>query len=388
MMRRWLRIIPVVALVVTTGCDQLKQMQATAPTPSPAAAGTPRPAAQPSRQPSGGETTVGGVPVPGQLTVRDVADRLKPAVVQIVTDLDVGGLGSTIRGGGRATGVGTGVIFDRSGLTLTNNHVVADARRITVSLSDQRSFQANIVGTDPDTDLAVIKIQADNLPVATLGQSSRMAVGDGVVAIGHALGLPGGPTVTAGVVSALGRSVAEPSDGSGPGAMLYDAIQTDAAINPGNSGGPLANMNAEVIGINTLVAAQAEPGVPAQGIGFAIAIDTAKPIADELATRGFATHPYIGVLYTWAGAASAAQLGAPQPGVLVRQVVPGSPADRAGIQPGDLITRVDGQPLGDETALAKAVNSHRPGDTIQLTIVRGNQQSIVSITLAERPRSQ
>jgi len=321
--------------------------------------------------------------------VREVAERVKPAVTQIVTEIGVS-RGNILgrQSSQRATGVGTGVIFDKSGYVLTNSHVLTGAQSISVALADGRTFDAKLVGADPDTDLAVIRIESDNLPVAALGDSSQLAVGDGVVAIGHALGLPGGPTVTAGVASALDRTVTEPADDSGPGSLLYDVIQTDAAINPGNSGGPLANMRGEVVGINTLVAAQAEPGVPAQGIGFAIAINTAKPIADQIVASGRAIHPYMGILYQWTGGAQARQLRVSEKqGVLVGQVESGSPANRAGIQPGDLITQIDGQPIADEATLPKTIQRHKPGDTIELTIARGDQEREVQVSLAERPRS-
>jgi S1-C subfamily serine protease len=270
----------------------------------------------------------------------------------------------------------------------------------------------------------VIQIQGDNLPVAQLGHSSQLGVGDSVVAIGNALGLPGGPTVTAGVVSALHRVVQEPSDDSqsgggglgqgGPGsggglgqggpssggglgqggqsaqggALLYDVIQTDAAINPGNSGGPLADMNGQVVGINTLVAAQAEPGVPAQGIGFAIAIDAAQPIAAELVQSGHATHPYLGIAFQWLGGASARQLRAQNTqGVVVQQVQSGSPAAKAGLQRGDVITAINGQQLKNETDLPATVNKQKAGDTVQLTVERNGQSQTLSATLAQRPTS-
>jgi S1-C subfamily serine protease len=313
-------------------------------------------------------------------------------VVQIVTDQGTAGtdlFGNPRGGRGTRTGIGSGVIYDQQGHILTNNHVVAGGRNMTVALPDGRTFDARTIGTDPDTDLAVIQIQGDNLPVATLGDSDQLGVGDSLVAIGHALGLPGGPTVTAGVVSALGRSIQEPSgDQAEPGAVLYDVIQTDAAINPGNSGGPLVDMNAQVIGINTMIAGSAEPGVRAQGIGFAIAINSAKPVADQLAFTGRAVHPYIGISFQWAGAASARQLrSGNQQGVLVQRVTSGSPAAKAGLQQNDVITQVDGQPLKEEATLPKYVQKHKAGDTIQLTVERNNQQRTVQITLAERPSS-
>jgi S1-C subfamily serine protease len=255
-------------------------------------------------------------------------------------------------------------------------------------LPDGRTFDARPVGTDPDTDLAVLQIPSGNLPVAPLGDSDRLAVGDGVVAIGNALGLPGGPTVTTGVVSALGRTVQEPaSETDEPGPVLYDVIQTDAAINPGNSGGPLVNLAGEVVGINTLIAGTTDSGIRAQGIGFAIAINTAKPIAEQLVTLGRAVHPYLGIVFQWVGGASARQLRSDgQQGVLIERVQPGSPAAQAGLQRGDIITQVDGQLLRDEATLPKEIQKHRPGDTLELTVVRGDTERTVRVTLAERPR--
>ena len=325
--------------------------------------------------------------------MREVAEKVRPAVVQIVTEQAAAGGRSDRQGGrGAQTGIGSGVLFDSAGYILTNHHVVADARTIDVALPDGRTFEAKRVGTDPDTDLAVIRIEGSDLPLAPLGDSDQLAVGDGVVAIGNALGLPGGATVTAGVASALGRTVQEPSssgNGNDSGAVLYDVIQTDAAINPGNSGGALVNMRGEVIGINTLVASMAEPGVPAQGIGFAIAINTAKPIADQLVASGRAIHPYLGVLFQWAGGASARQQGiAQKPGVVIQRVVNGSPAARAGLQRGDVVTQIDGQPLKDEAALPKTIQKHRPGESVDLTVVsNNNQERTVRVTLAERPQS-
>jgi serine protease Do len=329
-------------------------------------------------------------PGAGGLTVRQVVERVKPAVVQIVTDQGAAGtdmLGNPRGNRGRRTGVGSGVIYDQQGHVLTNHHVVAGARDMAVALPDGRTFDARTVGTDPDTDLAVLQIQGDNLPTAALGNSDQLGVGDQVVAIGNALGLPGGPTVTTGVVSALGRSIQEPAGDQGePGAVLYDVIQTDAAINPGNSGGPLVDMNGHVIGINTMIAGLAEPGVPAQGIGFAIAISSARPVADQLATTGRAVHPYIGVAFQWAGGATARQLrSAGKQGVLVQRVSSNSPAAKAGLQEGDVITAVDGQRLTEEASLPKFIRKRRSGDTIQLTVVRDDQERAVAVTLADRP---
>ncbi len=333
--------------------------------------------------------------------VRSVVQRVKPAVVQITNQQQVQ-TGQFNQPFVVPAGVGSGVIYDNQGHILTNNHVVEGAQQLLVSLPDKRSFPAKLVGADPQTDLAVVQIQGDNLPVAELGDSRQLQVGDWVVAIGNALALPGGPTVTQGVVSALGRTVQEPGGQPGrqpgggqttpnaasqsAGPFLFDVVQTDAPINPGNSGGPLVDMQGRVIGIDTLVAGQAEPGVQAQGIGFAISIATAKPIADQLVKNGQVVHPFIGIQYVPLNPALAAQLGVQiQDGEVVGQVVPGSPAATAGLQPEDIITAIDGQPLQGESALAEAINGHKPGDTVTFSVLRRQQQMNLSVTLGELP---
>ncbi|MDQ6673980.1 MAG: trypsin-like peptidase domain-containing protein [Chloroflexota bacterium] len=329
--------------------------------------------------------------------VRSVSQQVKPAVVQITNQQQIQ-TGQFNQPFVVPAGVGSGVIYDNQGHILTNNHVVEGAQQILVSLPDKRSFPGKLIGADPQTDLAVVQIQGDNLPAAQMGDSGQLQVGDWVVAIGNALALPGGPTVTQGVVSALGRTVQEPGSSSGGGAgqtqaqaagpFLFGVIQTDAPINPGNSGGPLVNLQGQVIGIDTLVAGQAEPGVQAQGIGFAISIATARPIADALVQNGRVVHPYLGIQYATLSPALAARLGVQATdGVVVGQVVPGSPAASAGLKPQDIISAVDGQPLQGESALAEAINGHKPGDAVSLTILRGQQQTSVSVTLGELPTS-
>jgi serine protease Do len=321
--------------------------------------------------------------------IRQVAQQVRPAVVQI-TNLQqqqnpfVGATGVTV-----PAGVGSGVIYDNQGHILTNNHVIAGSQQLQVSLSDKRSFNATLVGADPQDDLAVVQIQGDNLPVAQLGDSSQLQVGDWVVAIGNALALPGGPTVTQGVVSALGRTVQEPGDTpNSNGPFLFNAVQTDAPINPGNSGGALVNLQGQVIGINTLVAGQAEPGVQAQGIGFAIAIATAKPIADQLVSSGHAVHAFIGISYGPLTPGLARQLGVTaQTGEVIGAVAPGSPAQQAGLRPGDVITAIAGQQIADESTLPEVLSQRQPGDQITLTVARGGQQQDVQITLAQTPTS-
>ncbi|MDQ6672605.1 MAG: trypsin-like peptidase domain-containing protein [Chloroflexota bacterium] len=340
--------------------------------------------------------------------VRSVSKQVRPAVVQITNQQQV----QTSQFNQPfivPAGVGSGIIYDAQGHILTNNHVVEGAQQLLVSLPDKRSFPAKLIGADPQTDLAVVQIQGDNLPVAALGDSSQLQVGDWVVAIGNALALPGGPTVTQGVVSALGRTVQEPggqpggqSGGNPPtpgsatpsptnqsaGPFLFDVVQTDAPINPGNSGGPLVDLHGGVIGINTLVAGQAEPGVQAQGIGFAISIATAKPIADQLVQTGKVVHPFLGIQYVPLNPPLAARLGVQvKDGIVIGQVVPGSPAADAGLRPEDIVTAIDNQPLQGESALAEIANRHKPGDTLTLSVLRKQQQLSVTVTLGELPPS-
>lgn len=316
--------------------------------------------------------------------VRAVVQEVKPAVVQITSEqVEIDQFNKPLE---IPAGVGSGVIYDDAGHILTNNHVIAGAAKLLVTLPDGRSFPGTLIGADPQTDLAVVKIEGEDLPAARLGDSRRLQVGDWLVAIGNALALPGGPTVTVGVASALGRTVQEPGDSGTAGPFLFDVIQTSAPINPGNSGGPLVNLLGEVVGINTLVAEQTPSGTPVQGIGFAVAVNTAKMIADQLVTSGHAIHPYLGITYLVLNPAIAMQIGAPvHEGVVVRQVTAGSPADQAGLQALDILTQADGTALQGESALAEAINQHQPGDTLALTVLRGGQTLTVSVTLAEHP---
>ena len=321
--------------------------------------------------------------------VRDVAQKVKPAVVQITNEQTQVNY-FTQQPFTVPAGVGSGVIYDNQGHILTNDHVVEGAQTLLVSLPDGRSFKAKLVGADPMTDLAVVQISGSNLPVAEIGDSSQLQVGDWVVAIGNALALPGGPTVSAGVVSALGRTVQEPgSNSTSSGPFLFDVIQTDAPINPGNSGGPLVNLAGQVIGIDTLVAGQAEPGVQAQGIGFAISMAAAKPVADQLVATGKVVHPSLGIQYVPLNPAIAYQLGIQQTeGIVVADVVAASPADDAGLRPKDVITAVNNTPLKSDSDLAQFISTHKPGDQVTLTVLRGNQQMTVKVTLGEMQSSQ
>ncbi|HLI50843.1 MAG TPA: trypsin-like peptidase domain-containing protein [Thermomicrobiaceae bacterium] len=318
-----------------------------------------------------------------------MSNQVKPAIVQISNEQQVQNFFNQQPYLDTA-GIGSGIIFDSSGHILTNDHVIAGNQKLVVALPDGRSFPATVVGADPQSDLAVIQIHGKNLPVAQLGDSSQLKVGQWVVAIGNALALEGGPTVTVGVVSALNRSVTEPGSGNSntAGPTLVDVIQTDAAINPGNSGGALVNLNGQVIGINTLIAGQAEPGVQAVGIGFAIAINTVKKIAGELVKYGHAIHPYLGISYTSVSPSVAYQYNLNVTyGALVTQVDKSGPAAAAGVKAGDVITEIDGQKIDTDSALAVIMNNHTPGDEVTLTVNRNGKTLQLKVKLGEFPTS-
>lgn len=310
----------------------------------------------------------------------DVVARVCPAVVQVTSEQMVAdpAQGNILE----PIGVGSGFIYDAEGYILTNSHVVEGASDLVVSLTDGRSFPAKLIGHDPQTDLAVIQISGGDLPVAELGDSSRLKVGEWVVAIGNALALPGGPTVTAGLVSALDRTIQEPGDGQGQGPYLFSLIQTDAPINPGNSGGPLVNLAGQVVGINTLTIGQVGSSSYAQDVGFAIAIAMAKPIADQIVATGKVAHPYLGADYVPYSPALAARYGLEASyGIVVTNVAVGSPAELAGIRARDLILDANNSPLNRESSLAEVLHQHGPGDVLILTVLRGSQRLKVRVKL-------
>jgi S1-C subfamily serine protease len=286
-------------------------------------------------------------------------------------------------------GQGSGFVIDKDGHILTNYHVIADARQVEVTLHNRKKLRATIVGTDPSHDLAVIQIKASDLVPAVLGDSHNLQVGQKVYAIGNPFGLAG--TMTRGIVSSI-RPVREPN-----GTMIDEAIQTDAAINPGNSGGPLMNWHGEVIGINTMILSN---GVEQNsGIGFAIPINTAKAVLNDLVTLGRVRRPALGVSTIPIDPELADEIGLPVDyGLLIIRVTPGGAAEAAGLrggsqraylgnQPitlgGDLIVAIDGQKIEDEDDLSQMMNNHRAGDTVQITIYRGKKKMDVSVQLGE-----
>ncbi|MGI8794240.1 MAG: S1C family serine protease [Acidimicrobiales bacterium] len=273
-------------------------------------------------------------------------------------------------------GAGTGVIISADGVIITNNHVIAGATKLTVTTREGKNLEATVLGRDPGRDLAVIKVEATNLPTAVLGDSGDLVVGDAVIAIGNALALPGGPTVTTGIVSALERSIETISG------QIDHLIQTDTAINPGNSGGPLVNSRGEVIGINTAIAGNA------QNIGFAIAITPAKPIIEELRSGTTKVRPFLGVQSVGVTPQVATQFDlSVDSGALVTVVTPNTGAQAAGIRSGDVIVEVDGNAIDDPQALVDALEKHKPGDEVKITLQRGDQRLTVTATLGQRPAS-
>ncbi|HEY2026888.1 MAG TPA: trypsin-like peptidase domain-containing protein, partial [Gemmatimonadaceae bacterium] len=280
---------------------------------------------------------------------------------------------------------GTGFIVSKDGYILTNNHVVADADKVTVTLLDKRMFDAKVIGRDPTTDVAVIKIEGNNFPVATLGDDNVARVGQWVVAIGNPLGLDF--TVTAGIISAKGRPL--------PGLLnasyaITDYIQTDAAINPGNSGGPLVNIRGEVIGINSAIASTT--GFYA-GYGFAIPVTLAKQVMDDLIAYGKVKRAVSGVAIANATPTDAKAAGLTEvTGVLVQTYsfdpVDDSPAKKAGIEPGDVIISADGKPTDRMSTLQRIVRAHKPGETVTFEAMRFGTKKTFHVKLVEAPDSQ
>jgi len=285
-------------------------------------------------------------------------------------------------------GQGSGFVIDRDGHVLTNYHVIADARQVEVTMHNRKKYRATVVGTDRSHDLAVIQIKAPDLNPMVLGDSRNLQVGQKVYAIGNPFGLSG--TLTSGIVSSI-RSVQEPD-----GMTIDEAIQTDAAINPGNSGGPLLNSHGEVIGINTMIASSVGQNA---GIGFAIPINTAKAVLNDLLTLGRVRRPALGVVTLPISPDIADQLGlASDSGLLIIRVVPGGAAERAGLKGGteraylgntpimlggDLIIAIDGQDVQDQQELSRVMNNHRAGDSVRVTIYRGKRRMDVEVTLGE-----
>jgi putative serine protease PepD len=288
------------------------------------------------------------------LTVNEIYQRSKQGVVDI----------TVTQGSSKAEG--SGFVIDKSGDIVTNQHVVSSGGSIAVQFADGRKASARVVGQDASSDIAVIRasIASSELQPLTLGDSSKVQVGDGVVAIGSPFGLAG--TVTTGVVSALDRSIKAPNNYT-----ITGAVQTDAPINRGNSGGPLLDSHGDVIGVNSQIDSNSGDS---SGVGFAVSSNTARRVAETLVAGKKVTHPYMGVSLTDASG-----------GAGIASVASGSPAQRAGLRPGDVVTAIEGKPVASSAAAVSAVDAHKPGDKVKVSFRRNGQAHDLSLTLSARP---
>jgi putative serine protease PepD len=302
----------------------------------------------------------------GALSVNEIARRSSPGVVE-VTARSTSTSQIPFGGSQQSVGQGSGFVYDASGHIVTNEHVVDGASSVTVKFQDGKSYSAKVVGTDSSTDVAVLKVNApaSQLHPLTLADSSSVAVGDGVVAIGSPFGLEN--SVTSGIVSALHRSIDSPS-----GFSIPNAIQTDAAINHGNSGGPLLDASGNVIGITSQIESDSGGN---DGVGFAVPSNTVRSVVSQLVASGKVKHAYLGVQITTAAGG----------GARVATVRAGTPAAKAGLKAGDVITKVDGTSIGSSDELQQAIDSLKPGDRVTLAIRRGGQTRTVQVTLGTRP---
>jgi S1-C subfamily serine protease len=322
-------------------------------------------------------TTVGNVTIDESSAVISAVAKVAPAVVTIQSS--VGGL---LDG---ATGSGSGFIYDPNGFILTNRHVVEDTTQLTVILDDGRRFDGTVYGIDTLTDLAIVKIDGTDLPYAPIGSSAALEPGQLAIAVGNPLG-DYANTVTTGVVSGIGRQIRASSATQNSSDVLRNLIQTDAAINPGNSGGPLVNSAGQVIGINTAVSENA------QGLGFSIPIDVAKPIMAQAVAGEDLVRPWIGVYYTAVTPALAEEEDLPVDyGALIgttdgsEAVFPGSPAEQAGLQAGDIIIAINGTEVTADSDLSMLILPYSAGDTITLSVLRDSSTQEVEVTLGELP---
>jgi putative serine protease PepD len=313
-------------------------------------------------------TTVSACPV------TSVAERVVPSVVTIAAS------------GPGGSGTGSGEVIRPDGYILTNNHVIsvaaASGGSVEVLFADGHTATATITGRDPQTDLAVLKVQVSHQPkVISLGSSSSVKVGQPVVAIGAPLGLSG--TVTSGIISALDRTVEVPGEND-KSALLVSAVQTDASINPGNSGGALVNCEGQLVGVPTAGAGVPNSGGGSIGLGFAIPVDLAKSVADEIIATGTVTHAFFGLQSVPIPPAAAQQAGLPE-GLYVQAVTPGGPAATAGLRTEDVITKIDGQPATSNIQLQELTLTKKPGDTVPIEYTRDGRSATVTITLAAQP---
>jgi S1-C subfamily serine protease len=368
-----LGLMAVLVLAAACSSNNKTASRATLPAVGASTASAARSSAKSGAQVSGQPAAA----VTGDETPQQIVKQVTPSVVKVTTEATQ----ATIFGQQTSNGTGTGIILDTQGHVLTNNHVVTNdgttvANNIHVVLSDGKDLAAKVVGRDPNTDLAVLQVQASGLTPLSFAPSGSTEVGEPVLAIGYALNLQGTPTVTTGVVSALDRTLPE-----GNGVVLTGAIQTDAPINPGNSGGPLLNFKGQVVGINT-----AGAGGNSQGIFFAISADVAQPIVKDLIANGKVDRGFIGITTEPVTPDTAQANNLPvSTGVLIDSVQPGTPADKSGLKAGDIIVKIDNSNITNTGDLQQALASDPPGTKITITYYRGKTKQTASLTLATRP---
>lgn len=317
------------------------------------------------------------VPVSEEAAFIKAVDKVGPSVVTVITTLPArrGFFGSITQPEAR----GSGVIVSVDGRVITNNHVVEGAQSLSVILASGERLEGKLVGSDAFSDLAVIQISGSSFPFAQLGDSATLVPGQHVIAIGSALG-DFRNTVTMGIVSGLGRSVDTDND-----FKLEDLIQTDAAINQGNSGGPLIDINGRVVGINTLIVGRSSGGVVAEGLGFAMAINTVREVADQLMATGHVARPYLGIGYQSVTPQVASYYGlSVSSGILVTSVAARSPAAQGGLQVGDVVLQIGEQKISESNPYLNALMHHRPGDKVKIAINRSGQSLNLDVTLGQR----
>ncbi len=313
-----------------------------------------------------------------QTSVTKAVKQVGPAVVTVVGT--VPGQASFFGQSADQTVSGSGFFISTQGYLITNNHVVEGAKNLTVVLSNGSQEPATVVGTDQYNDIAVLKVEGSVPAVAPLGNSDLLNPGETAIAIGSPLG-DFKNTVTAGVISATGRSI-----DTGGGYVMEGMLQTDAAINPGNSGGPLVNLAGEVIGVNTLIVRNSGSGAVAEGLGFAIPINTAQAVAQQLIQTGYFAHPYIGITYQPVTPDISSNYGLPvQWGAYITHVSANSPASQAGLHQGDIVTKVGNTTLDATHSYLNTLFTYKPGDVVTLTIIRNGQTKDISVTLGLAP---
>lgn len=367
-------VVTMLALLVAVACNN-----DTDPTTEPT--GTTTPATAIPAAIDGTES--GGIPMLQFPNIADTVERVRPAVVSIVSQSLVQDRFGRVQS---SFGSGTGVIFDESGLVLTNNHVIENGVQIIVTQDDGTQVEAEIIGADRLSDLAVLQLPGDGYPSLPLRENGSLRAGDWVIAIGNALALPGGPTVTVGVVSALGRSIE-----ASPGITLYELIQTDTSINPGNSGGPLIDLNGNLIGINTAVL-RGSSGVAVEGIGFAINIETAQQVAEQLVELGHVRWAWMGVYLADLIPEVAAEVGLPiREGVIIRDTVLDGPSHQAGMIPGDILVNIAGHDIATISDLTRLLKQEfSAGQSVEVEVYRVTDgvgdRTMLNLELGERPR--